>query len=235
MQLQILRGRRAVPLALLALFACGMALRLAHLPADLPVILDASLYFWYASDIAILGSLPADYAPANTGWPMLLSLFFGLVGSGDHLDHMLVQRALAAVLSAGTVLPVYIICRRFFAPGMALAGPAVFVLEPRIIENSVQGLIEPLFVLLVASSLACLLSRDRRAVLASFPLLALAAVTRGEALSLIVPYVAIYVARHRKSRRDLLLAPAAVALFLLVLAPVSMHRISVEGITGRIT
>ncbi|MDA8001314.1 MAG: hypothetical protein MPL62_08495, partial [Alphaproteobacteria bacterium] len=84
-------------------------------------------------------------------------------------------------------------------------------------------------------SLACLLSRDRRAVLASFPLLALAAVTRGEALSLIVPYVAIYVARHRKSRRDLLLAPAAVALFLLVLAPVSMHRISVEGITGRIT
>ena len=229
MQLQILRGRRAVPLALAALFACGMALRLAHLPADLPVILDASLYFWYASDIAILGSLPADYAPANTGWPMLLSLFFGLAGPAGHLDHMLLQRVLSAVLSAGTILPVYVICRRFFAPGIALAGPALFVLEPRIIENSVQGLIEPLFVLLVASSLACLLSRDRRAVLASFPLLALAAVTRGEALSLIVPYVAIYVARHRKSRRDLLLAPAAVALFLLVLAPVSMHRISVEG------
>ena len=229
MQLQIPRGRRAIPLALAALFACGLAVRAAHLPADLPVILDASLYFWYASDIAILGSLPADYAPANTGWPMLLSLFFGLAGPAGHLDHMLLQRVLSAVLSAGTILPIYLICRRFFAPGIALAGPALFVLEPRIIENSVQGLIEPLFVLLVASSLACLLSRDRRAVLASFPLLALAAVTRGEALSLIVPYVAIYVARHRKSRRDLLLAPAAVALFLLVLAPVSMHRISVEG------
>ncbi|MDA7960617.1 MAG: hypothetical protein MPJ08_07825 [Nitrosopumilus sp.] len=228
-QLQLPSNRRAVPLALAALFACGLAVRAAHLPADLPVILDASLYFWYASDIVILGSLPADYSLANTGWPMLLSLFFGLVDSGNHLNYMLVQKALAAVLSAGTILPIYLICRRFFAPGMALAGPAVFVFEPRIIENSVQGLIEPLFVLLVASSLACLLSRDRRAVLASFPLLALAAVTRGEALALIVPYVVIYVARYRRSRRDLLLAPAAVAVFLLVLAPVSAYKIEVSG------
>ena len=57
MQIQLPGSRRAIPLALLALFACGMALRLAHLPADLPVILDASLYFWYASDIRIYAKL----------------------------------------------------------------------------------------------------------------------------------------------------------------------------------
>ena len=223
---------RPVHLAALAsIITAGLLFRIWHAPWDVPVILDAVLYFWHAGDVAILGGLPpsldVSFIPANNGWPIFLAGVFALVDSTSHIDYMAAQRATGMILSVLTALPIYVICRRFFPAGVSLIAPAIFVLEPRIAENSYLGLTEPLFILLTTSTLACFLHADRRVVWAAFPLAALAAMVRGEGVILIVPYVILYCTRFR--RRSLYEAPALVLVFLLVLAPMISYRIDVSG------
>ncbi|CAI9831689.1 membrane hypothetical protein [Nitrosopumilaceae archaeon] len=222
-----LSGRRAAAI-LAAVCAGGMAFRIYQLDAGVPLIWDALLYFWYASDAALLGALPAGHVVDNNGWPIFLSLVFSLIESNDYMDYMAAQRLTGAALSVLAAVPIYYICRRFLPAIPALAGPAAYVFDPRIAENSLRGYTEPLFVLLVSAVLACFLARDRRVVWAAFPVISLAAMVRGEAAALIVPYVVLYVVRFR-SRRAVLEAAALALVFLLVLVPMVSYRIETTG------
>ena len=57
----------------------GLILRMYYLPIEVPITLDGLVFFWYANDISLLGSLPLDYTPANNGWPIFLSFFLLLI------------------------------------------------------------------------------------------------------------------------------------------------------------
>lgn len=207
----------------------GLLLRLSHLYADIPVTLDAALYFWYANDVALLDALPRDYTPANNGWPIFLSFFFQIMDSNNYLDYMVMQRLVSVALSVLTIVPVYVICRRFFSKKLALIGPVIFVFEPRIAENSLIGVTEPLFVLLIGVTVACFLSCRKRIVFFTFPVLALAAMVRGEAIVLIIPYTILYIVRFRHSRRTAYEIPLLIMLFMLILTPMITYRIDVTG------
>ena len=45
----------------------------------IPLTHDAVGYFWYAIDTTVLEKFPTDYSFPNTGWPMFLSLVFGIL------------------------------------------------------------------------------------------------------------------------------------------------------------
>ena len=205
-----------------------MLFRIYQLDTGVPLIWDALLYFWYASDAALLGALPAGHVIGNTGWPIFLSLVFSLIESNDYMDYMAAQRIAGAALSVLAAVPIYYVCRRFLPAIPALIGPAVYVFDPRIAENSLRGYTEPLFVLLVSSVLACFLSRDRKVVWAAFPLISFAVMVRGEAVALMIPYLILYIVRFR-SRRAIIEAAALALVFLLVLSPVLSHRIETTG------
>ena len=221
-------GGSRISAVLAALCAGGMLFRIYQLDTGVPLIWDALLYFWYASDAALLGALPPGHIIGNTGWPIFLSLVFSFMESNDYMDYMAAQRITGAALSVLAAVPIYYVCRRFMPAIPALVGPAVYVFDPRVAENSLRGYTEPIFVLLISSVLACFLSRDRRAVWAAFPLISLATLVRGEAVALIIPYVILYIARFR-SRRALLEAAALTLVFLLVMSPVLSHRIETTG------
>ena len=54
----------------------GFLIRLFYLPEGIPITLDGTLYFWYANDLSITGTFPANVDLANNGWPTFLSVFF---------------------------------------------------------------------------------------------------------------------------------------------------------------
>ena len=63
-------------LFLLIIFSVGIIIRLYYLPFDLPLVLDAQHYFWYANDMSILKQIPIEYSAHNNLWPSILSIFF---------------------------------------------------------------------------------------------------------------------------------------------------------------
>ncbi len=129
----------------------GLILRMYYLPIEIPITLDGLLYFWYANDVSLLGSLPLDYTPANNGWPIFLSFFFQMIDSDNFMDYMVLQRLVTVTLSILTIIPLYFLCRKFFSEKFALIGSAIFAFEPRIIQNSVLVVTETLFILLVTT------------------------------------------------------------------------------------
>ncbi len=146
----------AITIGLICLL--GLSFRIYFFAPDIPLTLDASGYFWYANDLSILGHLP-DYPSSNNGWPVLLSVFFSIFQSNNLLDYMNLQKAVSLSISVLTTIPVYLLCTRFFSKQYSILGALLFVIDPRIIQNSLLGITEPLNIFLLTLSLYFFLSK----------------------------------------------------------------------------
>ncbi|TSA16932.1 MAG: hypothetical protein D4R72_05865, partial [Nitrosopumilales archaeon] len=137
-----------VSISLIVIGIIGLSIRLFYFPYNVPLTLDAlNTYFFYATDTSILGHLPTNFTIANNGWPIFLSFFFSIFRFDNALSYMTLQREITISLSILTIIPVYFLCRRFFDKPYALVGTAIFAFEPRIIQNSLLGLTEPLYII----------------------------------------------------------------------------------------
>jgi hypothetical protein len=207
----------------------GLIIRGYYLPNEIPLTLDGLIFFWYANDIAILNSLPKDYSPANNGWPIFLSFFFKLINSTNFMDYMFLQRIVSIVLSSLTVIPIYFLAKKYFSKKIALIGCTLFIFEPRIIQNSILGISEPLFILLVTSSLVCFLQQQKKIIILSFVLISFASIVRSEGIILLIPFVILYGIKFRKSKKVFYEIPILILVFILIILPISMYRVEVNG------
>ncbi len=207
----------------------GLILRAYYLPIEIPITLDGLYFFWYANDIALLGTLPLNYSPANIGWPIFLSFFFAILDSNNFMDYMILQRLVSVVLSILTIIPVYFLCKKFFSEKFALVGSAIFAFEPRIIQNSIYGVTEPLFIILTTTAIVCLLNKQKSIIFLSFPLISFATIVRSEAIIMIIPFVIIYIIKFKNSKKVIYEIPILILIFILIIIPVSAYKIDVTG------
>ena len=115
----------------------GLVLRFYYFPYDVPLSLDTLSYFSYAFEISQTGKFPIDFALINNGWPTFLSIFFSLFKFENFIDYMELERGVSIVISVITGIPVYYLCRNFFSRVYSLGGALLFILEPRVIFNSI--------------------------------------------------------------------------------------------------
>ena len=94
-------------LYLIIISSVSLFIRLYYFPFDIPLTHDAVGYFWYAIETNVLGYFPSQYPFPNTGWPIFLSLIFGVVDSNNFIDYMTVQRLATIIISTLTIIPVY--------------------------------------------------------------------------------------------------------------------------------
>ncbi|SMH72283.1 polysaccharide biosynthesis C-terminal domain-containing protein [Candidatus Nitrosotalea okcheonensis] len=224
-------------LSIVIIFSAGLFLRIYYFPYNIPLILDALQYFSYASDATVLGHLPTSYIFANNGWPAFLSLFFSLSHFSNVLDYMNLQRVLTVSLSVLTIIPVYLLCRRFFSPVYAIIGAAIFAFEPRIIQNSELGITEPLFIILVTLALFFFFSSRKNLVYVSFALVAFSTLVRAEGFFVFLPFLIMFFVRNRKGKKIILNCLLVISIFILLILPMVVYRIHTTGndaITGRI-
>ena len=212
-------------------FLIGLSVRLYYLPFDVPIILDGQNYFWYAIDTSILGHFPSGYDFPNNGWPALLSVFFSIFESNDFLDYMNLQRILSVVISSLTVIPIYLLCRRFVDAKYAVIGAGIFALDPRMIQNSLLGITDSFFILLLSCSLAFSFSTNRFGAYIGMGTAALAALIRYEGLLLIIPLLVIYYIRYGKTK-NFKKYFALFAIFCLILLPMAYVRMTTDGYDG---
>ena len=210
----------------------GLVVRLYYFPQGIPLSLDTLTYFFYANDVSILNKLPTGYDFPNNGWSVFISFFFSIFHSNNILDYMDLQRYLSISISVLTVVPVYFLCRRFVEKQYCLFGAVLFVLDPRLVQNSLFGDTQPFFILLGAVSLVTFFSKNMKIVYFSFGVAALSALIRYEGILLIVPFVIMYLVRFRKEDKIILKFCVAIAIFLLVIVPASYIRVQSTGNDG---
>jgi len=214
------------------IMAVSLLLRLYYFPYGVPLGLDALEYFSYAAKMSQIGQFPSGYDFPNNGWPTFLSMFFYFVHSPSFLGYMELQRYVSVALSLATIIPIYLLCRRFFADRYALLGAALFAFEPRLITNSLLGVTESLYLLLGVVTLFLFLGRGYKFVYASFVTCALFALVRYEGLILVIPLSAVFFIRFRREKKVLSRYLIAMLLFAIVLIPMAHIRIETTGHDG---
>jgi hypothetical protein len=224
-------------LGLSCIVIMSLLLRFSYFVPEIPLTHDALEYFFYAMDTSILGHLPVNYSPQNNGWPVFLSLFFSFFKFDDGISYLQIQRILSIALSVSTIIPIYVLCRKFVGKPVSLIGSAIFAFEPRIIGNSLFGITEPLYILLCSLSLVFFLSNSKKLIYSSFGLVALATMVRSEALFLFIGLSIIFFIRFRNDKLVLPKYLPALVFFVLLLLPMSLYRIETIGddaIIGRV-
>ena len=224
---------------LIILGAISLSLRLYFFPENLPLVGDASGYFWYANDISILGYFPEGHSsafvsstPPNNAWPGFLSLFFSLSDSNNFLDYVNIQRLLTITISTITIVPLYFLSKKFMSGSFAIISATAFTFAPRLIENSILGLTEPLFLLLGVTSLCLFLSDKKYLVILSFGVVALFSMVRYEGLLMLIPFSIIFFLRFQKNKKTILKYFLAIGIFLLIILPMVAIRMDTTGQDG---
>jgi hypothetical protein len=210
----------------------GLVLRLFYFPYNLPIILDGLYYFWFAYDVSMIGHLPTEYYIENDGWPIFLGLLLKFFHFENFLDYVTFQRIITGILSIATALPIFLLCKKFFNQKYALIGAAIFVFEPRLIQNSLLGITEPLYLLLISISLVLFFSENKKFIFISFAIVALATIVRSEAVFLFIAFSILYVLKFRTNKQMIVKYVLAIIIFVLVLLPSVSYRVDNYGHDG---
>ena len=210
----------------------GFLIRFFYFPDGIPITLDGTFYFWYANDLSVSGTFPANVNMPNNGWPTFLSVFFYFFNSENFLDYMALQRYVTIIISVATIIPVFILCRKFCGNELSLLGASLFVFQPRIIENSLSGLTDPLFILLELTCLVLFLQNDFKFKYLSFAFLALACLVRYEGVVLIIPLSILFLRINKIDKKNISRYFIAISIFLLVLLPMVFVRMDTMGYDG---
>ena len=212
-------------LILLIICITGLLIRFHYVPYGIPVTGDAfNGYFLYALDISTLGHFP-NYSPVQSGWPEFLSLFFMSYNSENLIHYSDLQRSISIILSGITVIPIFYICKKFFNNYYSLIGATIFALEPRIIINSIIGISEPLYILAISLGILFFLNVNKKIIYLAFAFFAWATIIRPEGQFWFIAFSITYLIRFRRKRKDLIMFVVCLAVFLLVLSPIVIHRV----------
>jgi len=220
---------------LLIIFIGSLIIRLYYLPFDLPLVLDSQHYFWYASDMSILKTIPTEYSGHNNLWPSFLSLFFSIDSSNNILNYINTQRILSTLISALTIFPIFFLCRKFFSNKYSLLGSLFFIFDPRLIMNSLQGITEPIYFLIGISIILFSLSYNKKFYYISFGLAAIFSLIRYEGLLILVPLTVIYFWKFQINKKSIFTYSICILIFISVIFPMLDARIQATGQDGIIS
>jgi len=117
----------------------------------------------------------------------------------------------------------------YFKKSYSLLGAALFVFEPRLIQNSFIGTPESMYVFLMALLLFLFLSSNFKKIYLAFGILALLALVRYEGLLMIIPISIVFFIRFRKQKRDLIKYIICISIFILILVPVAYFKTETMG------
>ena len=87
----------------------------------------------------------------TSGWTLLLSPFFMLNNSNIYVDYVNITRILSIIISSLTIIPVYLLARKFFTEKYSIVMVALFAFQPQLNYITSFGYSEPLFLIILFS------------------------------------------------------------------------------------
>ncbi|MGY5146770.1 MAG: ArnT family glycosyltransferase [Candidatus Nitrosopumilus sp. bin_7KS] len=220
-------------LILLSIIGISLIIRVYFFPTQIPLTADALYYFWYSSDIYQIGKLPNDWIPNNIGWPIFVSIFFTIFDSKDVFTLMQTQRIVSVLISVLIIIPTYFLCKNFVERKFAIIGAAFVAFDPRIMINSFLGIGDPLYILLITTSLVSFFSSNKKVHYLSFVLVSLSILIRAEGLAFFMVLSIMFLIKHRKEKIDVIKKYLGIlGILLAIVLPVSVYQIEINGNDG---
>jgi len=204
------------------LIITSFLLRLYFLPFEVPIRQDGADYFTYAYAMSLNGHFPAGYLVNNFGWSAFTSLFFSVMNSSEMLDLMNVQKILSISVSVLTAIPIYFLVNSFFNRKISILSTSVFLFSSHIIENSILGIIEPIFILCIALTIMFTFHNRGKYFYISFALAAISIFIRYEGILLIIPVLLSFLIRYDFNKTQIIKFVIGISLFLIILTSIYM-------------
>lgn len=213
-KIEMIFSNPLVPLAII--FLSGFLLRLYFTPFDLPSRSQDAFYFiLYALSFQDAGNIGGRHFM----WSGLLALVFSPFHFAAYEGYFTIIRLVSILISSLSGLVLYLIAKQIMSKKFALLSMAFFVIEPNIIENSIFGMSEPLFILLGLASVYFVIQKNPKFLLLSFVFAGLAFDTRPNGIVLVViALLAIYL-RFKSKKQFAKLASLGVIIFLVTVIP----------------
>jgi len=224
-------------LSLLIIGIIGLSIRILFLNIEIPMNSDNFRYFNVAINL-MTGYSSEGSILANDGWPYFLSLFFSITPSNNFMDYMALQRFLTIGISVLTIIPIYFLSKQFVGKKFAVLSSAIFIFEPRIAQNSLFGITEPLYIMAITISLALIFNKKYYVQYISFAILSFAILIRSEGLFLLPIFFVIFILRSRKNRKIFFHLFIILIIITSILLPASIIRsehLGNDGMTARIS
>ncbi len=203
--------------SLFGVILLGLVIRLYFTPWDLPT--NSSDSFLLMIEGIAFSEGDFTYLSHRSLWPLFLSGFFSIFRFEDHFEYMTLVRIISISVSLATIPIIYLISKEFVKEKYALLATVLFTLESNLVENSIFGQTEPLFILFGLTSFYFILQKNQRYQLFAFIFAGLAFDIRinGIVLILLLIFaVTLKIKNQENSMKNLIFG---IILFLLVIGP----------------
>ena len=220
MALQISRSRIILYLVLICVISLGLKLYTVDfsLPPhsdDFGFITDSTQY--NQGDFFISQK-------KNPGWSLFLAPFLSIINSDNFLDYASIARILTIGISTITIIPMYILARRFFAEKYSLVAASLFAFEPHLNYNSGGALSEPLLILVLITSMIFILHDKTKYHYLAFIFTGLCWWVRLEAIYSMIAIIIIFFVVHRHKPNSLRNFSLGIVFLLIIISPLFIQR-----------
>ena len=186
--------KQEIILIILVIIA-GLLIRLYFFPNDTPIATDAIDYFAYSVALSQGNIFPDGYVINKFGWPIFLAPFFAMFDNPGMIDLMNVQRIVSIFISVFTIIPLYYLIRYFFNKEIGIVAVSLFIFNPKIIENSLLGISDPLFVFFIVLSIMFIFVRNSKYHYISYIMASFAFIVRQEGIIILIPLILGFIIR----------------------------------------
>ena len=209
------------PLTLIILF--GFLLRIYFADFDLPSRSNDAFFFLLHA-LSFLNSL--DYIGGQYFmWSGLLAILFSPFNFESYEGYFTIIKVASITISSLSGIVVYLIAKQIMSTRFALLAAAFFVIEPNIIENSIFGMTEPLFILLGLVSLYFAIQKNHNYIPLSFVFAGFATDTRMAGFMLLATAILCCYFRYPSKKQFFKILVIGLIIFFVVFSP----RLVYEG------
>lgn len=216
---------KKILLFLASIAISSFIIRIYFLNFEIPLTNDALNYFFYALDVKINNQLPVNYSLANPGWGIFLSTFFSSFELQNVIDYMNLQRILSVLFSTLTILPTYLLCKKFFAKPYSLLGALLIGFEPHLIQNSLFGISDSLYIFLIVISFLLFFNENKKITYISFMIIAFSTIVRSEGVFILLVFLIMIILRSGKIERKILDITISGLIFSMIFLPMALIQI----------
>ena len=166
----------------------------------------------------------SEHPRKTLGWSIFISPFFHMTDSNNFLDYVNIARGLGLAISIITIIPMYVLARKFFDAKYSLCAVGLFAFEPHLNHVSGSGMTEPLYILATILSLYFILNKNSNYSYLSFLTIGLLWWVRWNGIVMLLIASIIFFTNFKKTPKLFLKYFVCLAICLIVVSPMLIER-----------
>ena len=222
-----IRNRNFPIIEISILIIIALSIRFIFFESEIPLSLDALTYFSFSYETKILGHVPEIIPFTNLGWTYVLTFFFNIFSFETAIEYMNLQKIITILISSLTIIPVYLLCRKFTERKYALFASSLFIFDPRIIENSLLGITDVLYIFMITFVFVLFFNTQKKYIYFAFGLSALTTLVRAEGMFVFIAISILFFIKYKNEEKIIIKYLLGFGIFLLILSPILVDRVEI--------